>query len=253
MSKVLNSILDFLFPSFCPVCHEKSLKDGALCRACLEKYSEEQKETCPVCGRTASDCVCDMANISRTFIGGKRFVALTFYRGWDPSSTRVTEKIIYPFKRKYDKSLTDFFARNVSAKLMKLMKKDGEDPAGWYLTYPPRSPENIRKYGFDQCESTVKRISRLTGIPWGKTLVRSESEEQKGLDRSGRRANATALKLKKNARVEGKRIILFDDIITTGATVKAATAELMGAGAECVFPVCIARTKAKRQKKGFKS
>ncbi len=245
----LRSLTSFFLPQFCPVCGKRSMKDGALCEDCFRKYSREQKETCAVCGKLAGDCLCGTAHLSRTFISGKKFVAVNFYRGYDKSSDRVTERMIGKFKKKYDRALTDFFAREISGRLLPLMSEAGEVPGEWTLTYPPRSPGNLAKYGFDQSEAAVRSISRYTGIPWKKTLFRVESGEQKGLGRADRAENAGSLRVLRRADTEGKKIILFDDVITTGATVAAATDELIRRGAEAVFPVCIARTQTKKKER----
>lgn len=241
-------ILDLLFPPHCPICGNKSGTDGCLCPSCLEKYSAEQKERCPVCGKTAGDCTCGLAGISRTFLGDKKIIALTFYHPHGSNPERVTETLVRKFKKRYDRSLTDLFARDISGKLLLLMKASGEDPGKWVVTFPPRSTENKQKYGFDQGEYAVRSISRYTGIPRGRTLRRTGGEEQKELGRGERVLNSISLKLERRADVRGKKIILFDDIITTGATVRAATDLLVDAGAECVFPVCIARVQKEQRK-----
>ena len=242
MGKRLSArILDLLFPPHCPICGAGSGKDGCLCPDCLKKYASEQKERCPVCLKTAADCVCGLAGVSRTFLGDKRTVALAFYHPHGTGGTRVTERLIRIFKKRYDRSLTNLFARDISGKLLLLMKASGEDPGEWIVTFPPRSSENRHKYGFDQGEAATKSISRYTGIPWMKTLRRSGGDEQKELGRGERELNSESLRLARRADVNGRKIVLFDDIITTGSTVRSATDLLTDAGAECVFPVCIAR------------
>ena len=242
MSKRISArILDLLFPPHCPICGKGSGKDGCLCPECLAKYDGEQKEKCPVCMKTAGDCTCGLAGVSRTFLGDKRIVALAFYHPHGTGGARVTERLVRIFKKRYDRSLTDLFARDISGKILLLMKASEEDPTEWIVTFPPRSNENRRKYGFDQGQIAAKSISRYTGIPWKKTLRRSGGDEQKELCRGDRELNSGSLKLARNADVNCRKIILFDDIITTGATVRAATDLLTDAGAECVFPVCIAR------------
>ena len=246
--RVWSRILDLIFPPLCSICGDKSGTDGCLCQSCLEKYSKEQKERCPVCGKTAGNCTCGLSGLSRTFLGDERIVALTFYHPHGTDPYRVTEPLIRKFKKRYDRSLTDLFARDIAGKLLLLMRASGEDPGGWIVTFPPRSTENKRKYGFDQGEAAVRSISRYTGIPRIRTLRRTGGEEQKELGRGDRELNSVSLKLARRADVKGNKIILFDDIITTGATVRAATDLLVDAGAECVFPVCIARVQ-KEQKK----
>ncbi len=244
MSRRLASrVLDLIFPPLCPICGEKSGTDGCLCGNCLAKYANEQKELCPVCRKTAGECTCGIAGVSRTFLGGRRIVSLAFYHPRSNGGERITERLIRKFKKRYDRSLTDMFAREISGKLLTLMKSSEEAPSEWAVTFPPRSTENRRKYGFDQGKAAAGSISRYTGIPLIKTLKRAGGDEQKELGRKGREINSGSLKLARHADVRGRKIILFDDIITTGATVRAASDLLVGAGAECVFPVCIARVR----------
>lgn len=196
--------------------------------------------------KTAGNCVCGLAGVSRTFLGEKRIVSLAFYHPHGTDGTRVTERLIRIFKKRYDKSLTDLFARDISGKLLLLMRSSGEDPGEWVITFPPRSAENKRKYGFDQGKAAVRSLSRYTGIPWAKALRRSGGDEQKELGRFDRELNSGSLKLARKIDLRGRKIILFDDIITTGATIRAASDLLTDAGAECVFPVCIARVQKKK-------
>ena len=239
--KLLSALSDLLFPPLCPICGEKCLKDGALCGKCLDDYSKEELTVCPVCGAAADRCQCGTGKLTDTLIAGKPLVALTFYFGPERRNG-ATEKMIRLIKTGYDKPLTDLFAREISGRLLSLMKAGGEEPGEWFITYPPRSAENLRKYGFDQCEAAAKSISKYTGIPWGKTLYRTEGSVQKSLGRTGRERNVSSIALLRRTDVRGKNVIIFDDVITTGATVKKAAALLDEAGAVRVFPVCIART-----------
>ncbi len=245
-NSVFKKVSDLLFPPLCPVCGAKCMKDGAVCEECFNRYSAEELTPCPVCGATPERCACGAELFTDEPLGGKYALFLTFYLGPEVRSG-ATEKMILRFKERYDKALTDFFARELSGKLLTLMKLSREDPAEWFITYPPRSSPNLRKYGFDQSEAAVRSISRDTGIPWGKTLFRTESAKQKGLGKSERRKNASSIVLLDRAHVTGKKIILFDDIITTGATVGQSAELLKAAGAERVFPVCIARTPPRKR------
>ena len=241
-------VLDLLFPPRCQGCGKLIDRDDGLCSACLAKYGAEQRDRCPVCGRIARECSCGAAAISSSFLGNRRYAALTFYNEYDADFERITEKLIYRLKRKNSFSTTDFFARETAAEIMRLMHLSEERPEDWILTWPPRTPRAGLEYGFDQSEAVVRRISYYTGIPWKKMLVRTGGLEQKGLGADEREENVSTLTLLRRKEAEGKRFILFDDVITTGATVREAADLLYDAGAEAVFPVCIAKTVLKEKK-----
>ncbi len=241
-------LLDLLFPPRCQGCDRLIDRDEGLCGACLAKYGSEQREGCPVCGRVARECSCGAASVGSSFLGNRRYAALNFYNEYDGDSDRITEKLIFRLKRKNSSSMTDFFARETAAEIMRLMQLSEEEPGDWILTWPPRTPRAVLEYGFDQSEAVVRRISYYTGIPWKKMLVRTGGREQKGLGADEREENVSTLALLRRKEADGNRFILFDDVITTGATVREAADLLYDAGAEAVFPVCIAKTVLKEKK-----
>lgn len=243
LTNLFNKLSSLLFPPKCPACHEIGVNSAGLCSSCFEKYTRELDALCPVCGKKALDCVCETSRYSSSFLGDRRALTLTFYNGYYGGGNRITEKLIYSYKRNYNKSLVDLFARDISFHLIKLFKNENEKAEDWIITYPPRSDKNVRKYGFDHAEKAVERISYFTGIPHDKLILRIGGAEQKSLDSEKRAKNARdsmIVSYKKN--IEGKRIILFDDVITTGSTMRSAADLLFDAGAKIVFPVSIAKT-----------
>ena len=111
------------------------------------------------------------------------------------------------------------------------------------ITYPPGTRQRIRKYGFDQSRQLAKKISRYTGIPWMSCMRRKGRTMQKTLSSMERRINAERAYTLRDCPVQGKNILLIDDVITTGATVSACARLLRQGGANKVFPISIARTK----------
>ena len=96
------------------------------------------------------------------------------------------------------------------------------------------------KRGFNQSELLARAIGRRTGIPVMKALRRSRSTKvQAGLSNHGRRRNVH--KAFRARPVEGKRILLIDDVMTTGATATACAQALKRAGAARVALLTVAR------------
>jgi ComF family protein len=108
----------------------------------------------------------------------------------------------------------------------------------------PLHIKRLRERGFNQTHLVNKKWARLEGIPFdGLTLSRSRwTEPQTSLARAERRKNVKgAFSLLHPDRVKGVRILLVDDVFTTGATVNECSKVLMKAGAESVDVLTLAR------------
>ena len=237
--------LSLLFPPVCTICGERVEEDG-LCGACRRKYAEETFARCPICGKNAGKCLCgtEFAESLETTLGGSRFLVLSWYvpaKRRDGES-RITDRMILSLKNRG--TFADFFAGELAREIGRLFETCGEDPRDWTVGWCPRSPEKFMETGFDQGEELAVRLAKRLGCGSKKLFVRSSrSEEQKELGAADRKKNAEdSLSLKKNAVTPGEKILLTDDIITTGSTIRAAASLLLEAGASAVFPVALART-----------
>lgn len=105
----------------------------------------------------------------------------------------------------------------------------------------PSSFLSVKSRGFVTGELLAKRMSLRLGIPYSCVVAARDGKvEQKRLSEKQRRENAkNSFYLLKNADVSGKRVILVDDVTTTGSTLSAIAKLLLDAGAEdvgaCVF------------------
>jgi ComF family protein len=96
------------------------------------------------------------------------------------------------------------------------------------------------KRGFNQSELLARGLARRTGIPVMKALGRVRpTPTQAGLSNSARRLNVA--KAFRAGNVQGKRILLIDDVMTTGATAAACASALKQAGARRVALLTVAR------------
>src|SRR5262249_37441191 len=101
--------------------------------------------------------------------------------------------------------------------------------------------------GFNQAEALAHELGRRRGIPVLRALSRRRATvNQAGLTSAARRRNiAGAFLVRDKARIEGKKILLIDDVMTTGATASACARALMQAGAESVSLATVARADRK--------
>jgi ComF family protein len=98
--------------------------------------------------------------------------------------------------------------------------------------------------GFNQAELLARQVARGTGLPVERLLRRLRATgSQAGLTNAGRRANVNgAFGVLHPERVKDRRILLVDDVLTTGATANACARELRAAGAARVSILTLART-----------
>jgi ComF family protein len=112
------------------------------------------------------------------------------------------------------------------------------------VTVPvPLHPWKRLVRGFNQSELLARELSRRTAIPMADALRRTRNTAtQAGLTASHRRQNvAGAFAARNAALVAGKRVLLIDDVMTTGVTLAAASRALRQAGALRVTVLTLAR------------
>ena len=106
----------------------------------------------------------------------------------------------------------------------------------------PLHLSRLRERGLDQCLEMARPVARALGIPLRMDMLRrvSAAVPQASLDREARKKLHQPFEA--SPEVEGLRVLLLDDICTTGATLSRATEALLEAGALSVDIVVVART-----------
>ncbi len=109
----------------------------------------------------------------------------------------------------------------------------------------PVHRERLRERGFDQAELLAREAGRAAGVPVAGALVRARrTGRQADLDRAGRAGNvagAFAVPPSVTARVSGRWVVLVDDVMTTGATLREGALVIYSAGAVAVSAITFAR------------
>ncbi len=148
----------------------------------------------------------------------------------------VLQKVLHKLKYGGMKSLGGLLGREAGKRLLArpdFLSADAIIPV-------PLNRTKRRERGYNQAEEICFGISAVTNLPVsGSLLIRTRNtESQTGLDRTERMENvrgAFVVRPEARGEVEGRTLILVDDVITTGSTVAACAAELRRHGAEKVF------------------
>ena len=202
-----------LFPEKCILCGR--VLDGA------------EMDLCHTCRVEAPEC--PVKKQKRSFLDS--WVAIWYYEGYSRRSI-----LRYKFRR------ARHYARGYGRLLA--MKLQREYPEGFdMLTWVPISPLRRLSRGYDQVELLAKAVGAELGMEPVRTLrkIRHNRPQARISGSAERRANVLGVyRLAKEADVRDKRILLLDDVITTGATAGEAARVLLTAGAKEVHLGCIA-------------
>ena len=116
------------------------------------------------------------------------------------------------------------------------------------IVWVPLSKKHRRKRGYDQAEPLARRVGELSGIPVAAALEKTrETATQSRIEKpSERRANVLgAYRVREGVDLSGKRVVLVDDVVTSGATLSECASCLRMAGAESVAALTFACARKK--------
>ncbi len=108
------------------------------------------------------------------------------------------------------------------------------------VCFVPATAKAYRRRGYDHMELTARALSRTMGIQLADVLVRHDARDQRDLGRIDRAANLAGT-VEVMDDVSGLRLLLVDDVVTTGASMRESTRALLARGAEDVTCCGLAR------------
>jgi competence protein ComFC len=109
------------------------------------------------------------------------------------------------------------------------------------VTWAPTSRRHRHRRGFDQAEMVARRVAAQLGVPCRRLLEREGGVAQTGLDRATRLHGPV---FRASPAAAGQRVLVIDDVITTGSTLRSAAGALDRAGARSVRRAAVATTPA---------
>ena len=213
----MDWLLDLLFPPKCPFCRRLLDSGDVLCPECQRNLPWTQQE--------------------KTVEFLDSCVAPLWYEG-----------VVRQSHHRYKFSGVRAYAGTYSL-LMSQCATDRLDGNFDVVCWTPLSRKRRRKRGYDQSELLARGVAERLGLPLALLLdkVRDTPAQSGQTDGAARRANVLgAYRIKPGKSVVGKRILLVDDVVTTGATLSECARVLRTAGAAEVCGLALAITPEKK-------
>jgi competence protein ComFC len=236
LSTWLDAGLGFLFPNVCQICHSQrsTAREGYVCGACFENVRFITAPFCKRCGLPAQGAITNEFECSNCQDLELRFDFARAAVVTNPFILEVIHRYKYQRALWFEPFLASLLVQQASPQLSR---------SDWDLIVPvPLHPAKRREREFNQAERLAIHLARATGIPVSrKVLKRIEpTRSQTALSRSERTANvAGAFSVTDPKSLKGQRIVLIDDIFTTGATTNSCSKILLRNGSckVCVWTV----------------
>lgn len=221
----------------CLRCGEKS-GFVPICKSCLQKKNQLHVERCGICGKelVSEICICSSCRRERILENVDFSYPLYSYRLWH-------KNLLFAWKSEKKRTLSPIFASMLYEKIKDL--SCDESNLLKVVPVPPR-PGKIKCKGWDQIEELCFYLRNLYGIKILPLLRRTTSLQQKKLDKKHRLEQTKRAfvlcpknKLRRFLRNLPEKVVLIDDVMTTGSTIEACAAELKRAGIKKVYAVTL--------------
>jgi ComF family protein len=232
----LNTGLGFLYPENCQLCGEQraTAREGYVCGDCRTQVRFIRP---PFCGRCGLPYPGDLTTPFEC--SNCREVELHFSSARSAVVARgMVREAIHRYKYQRALWFEPFLADLLIGEAKPVLREQPWD----YIVPVPLHPVKQRQREFNQAERLATHLSAATGIPLNKRLLRRimPTATQALLTREQRAKNMRgAFAMTGQSGLDGQRIVLLDDVFTTGATTSACAKVLRAAGASdvCVWTV----------------
>ncbi len=217
------------FPEKCPLCGKTLKINEAFCFCCGSDEVRLSADCCEYCGKERELCSCDTVFTTPL----NHITGVFSYDG-------IIRNMLISFKFAGRKNLYRYFGDCLTERVATVYADTDFDA----VTYVPSSAESLKERGYNPSQLIAEQTAKKLFLPCDDLLIKSkETEKQHNLKAKERITNIKgSVTLKGNPNLNGKTILLCDDIKTTGATLGECANILLKHGAKDVYCATVAIT-----------
>ena len=221
---LLKKVRHIFFPETCLFCGKPVYCGNLFCKECAaEDHQPRIPDLCANCGQDYDACCCGLPTIS------------VYY--YEEGARQAVHRMKFDGER--------LCAEQLAALMAARYRKSGWEPPELIVPVPLHPLDRYLR-GFSQTDWLCRALSAELSIPWEKKALRKirRTRKQHALSQKERRSNlAGAFCARSTSLIKGKRVLLVDDVFTTGTTLKEAALALKQAGAGAVFALTATKTR----------
>jgi len=226
LRETLLSAADAVWPRRCLHCDRPTDSSVCLCESCTEALTTDRHSCCPRCSTTIGPHADASGGCLRCHAQKFHFASAQRLGVYDGE----LRDVILQMKQRAGETLAEVVGWVwASARRETLMKSQPQEVVPIPLHWRKRFAR-----GFNQAESIARGVAKGLGIPLRKGVIRrvKSTLQQSGISPTERRENLKdAFRPANGRRLNGLRILLIDDVLTTGATADAASVAILAGGA----------------------
>ncbi len=243
-----DALVSVFFPASCRLCERLLTRATRLpiCEECVGAFPALPARVCAICGSPALPATTLDGSATGTALGSDlqtcldcrerryRFECARSYAAYRGPLVRAI--VLLKFER--IDSLAAYFGDRVAS----IAKRDGL--TGDIVVPVPLHRTRQRERGFNQAELIARQTAKRLRLPFKPTLLmRTKARPDKHILTNEERWRITrgAFATRPGSQVDNERVLLVDDVMTTGATLDACAATLLEAGAKSVVGLTVAR------------
>jgi len=233
--KIFHKGIEIIYPSTCPICtqvlYKKMDEKVYICEECRKKLSYIESPRCLKCGKPVDNAeteFCyDCSRVKHLYSQG---VGVWAY-------TDEIKNSIYQFKYHNKREYGDFYGYELKNRYESIVRNWNAD----VLVPVPLHKSKLRKRGYNQADIIAKSFGKLLNIPVDSQLLyrKKKTLAQKELNDKERLKNLENAFMIGEKVVKYNKVIIVDDIYTTGTTIDACAKILMDAGVHKVYYISL--------------
>lgn len=221
LSHRYSAFWSLFFPARCSCCGELTEERALICPDCLSQLPHIPLDSCSRCGQSRRKCEC--RRIQMLFSG----IAIPFY------NSGPAQAGIYGLKLQQQRDNAQFFGICIAERFLEKFKGVRPD----LVTAVPMERRKRTRVGFNHAAVLAQAVARRLELPYNGRILQKRaktSAAQHTLSYAERMRHVQGLYAARG-NLQGKTILLIDDIRTTAATLNACTKQLLLAGADAVY------------------